>query len=97
VLSTVAPDGGPHAAPVMVWFEGDGLRLETKPDSRKFKNLVRNPRVAVTVFGPPKWGVVVRGTAEVLTRGGPPGSGEQAQILVHPESKVSWRRKEPTS
>jgi nitroimidazol reductase NimA-like FMN-containing flavoprotein (pyridoxamine 5'-phosphate oxidase superfamily) len=81
----------------MVWFEGDGLRFETKPESRKFKNLSRDPRVAVTVFGQPKWGVVVRGRAEVLTPGGPPGGLEQAQILVHPESKVSWRRKEPTS
>ena len=42
-----------HAAPVMVWFEGDGLRFETEPESRKFKNLLRNTRVAVTVFGPP--------------------------------------------
>ena len=50
----------------MVWFEGDGLRFETEPDSRKFKNLVSNPRVAITVFGSPKWGVVVRGRAEVL-------------------------------
>jgi PPOX class probable F420-dependent enzyme len=96
VLSTVGRDGGPHAAPVMVWFEGDGLRFETEPESRKFKNLRHDPRVAVTVFGQPKWGVVVRGRAEVLTPGGPPGSREQAQILVHPESKVSWRRKEPT-
>jgi nitroimidazol reductase NimA-like FMN-containing flavoprotein (pyridoxamine 5'-phosphate oxidase superfamily) len=79
----------------MVWFEGDRLRFETEPDSAKFKNLTRNPRVAITVFGAPKWGVVVRGRAEVLTPGGPPGSREQAQILVHPESKVSWRRKEP--
>ena len=94
VLSTVGPDGGPHAAPVVVWFEGEGLRFETEPESRKFKNLLRNPRVAITVFGPPKWGVTVRGTAEVLKPGGPPGSREQAQILVHPESKVSWRRKE---
>src|SRR3981081_4362133 len=97
VLSTVGPDGGPHAAPVMVGCEGAGLRFETKPESRKVKNLSRSPRVAVTGFGQPKWGVVVRGKAEVLTPGGPPGSGEQAQILVHPESKVSWRRKEPNS
>ena len=94
MLATVGPDGGPHAAPVMVWFEGDGLRFETEPDSRKFKNLVSNPRVAITVFGSPKWGVVVRGRAEVLAPGEPPPSREQAQILVHPESKASWRRRE---
>ena len=74
MLATVGPDGASHAAPVMVWFEGDGLRFETEPDSRKFKNLSSNPRVAITVFGSPKWGVVVRGRAEVLVSGGAPGS-----------------------
>ena len=91
MLSTVGPDGGPHAAPVQVWFEGDNLRFETEPDSRKFKNLSRNPLVAVCVYGQPKWGVVVRGNAEVLEPG---GDGGQAQILVRPRSLTSWRRKE---
>jgi PPOX class probable F420-dependent enzyme len=89
VVSTISPDGGPHAAPVMVWFEGDDLRFETARDARKYKNLSANPRVAICVYGEPKWGVLVRGTAGVL-----PASGEQAQIVVHPTSKVSWRRKE---
>lgn len=93
VLATVGPDGGPHAAPVQVWFEGDGLRFETEPESRKFRNIARNPRVAITVFGQPKWGVAVRGTAEVLSPG-TPGTRDQAQILVHPEAKASWRRTE---
>ncbi|HMC08236.1 MAG TPA: pyridoxamine 5'-phosphate oxidase family protein [Actinomycetota bacterium] len=95
VLSTIAPDGGPHAAPVMIWFEGDNLRFETEPDSRKFKNLIRDPKVSICVFGQPKWAVVVRGRAEVLSPGTPGGGMEdQAQILVRPERKVSWRRKE---
>jgi PPOX class probable F420-dependent enzyme len=94
VLSTISPDGAPHAAPVQVWFEGNDLRFETEPETRKFRNIGRDPRVAITVFGSPKWGVAVRGRAEVLTPGGPPGSKEQAQLLVHPTSKVSWRRKE---
>lgn len=71
-------------------LEGDDLRFETEPASRKYKNLVRDPRVSVCVFGQPKWGVVLRGTATVLAvdeRG-------QAQVLVHPTSKSSWRRKE---
>lgn len=92
VVATVGPDGGPHAAPVIVWFEGDDLRFETEHDARKYKNLTANPRVAVCVYGSPKWGVVVRGLAEVLPGSGTPG--EQAQIAVHPTAKASWRRKE---
>jgi nitroimidazol reductase NimA-like FMN-containing flavoprotein (pyridoxamine 5'-phosphate oxidase superfamily) len=95
VLSTVGRDGNPHAAPVMVWFEGDDLRFETEPDSVKFKNLTRHPVVSICVFGSPKWAVVVRGAAEVLPPGTPGGGmADQAQILVRPERKVSWRRKE---
>ena len=79
----------------MVWFEGDNLRFETEPDSRKFKNLIRDPNVSICVFGQPKWAVAVQGKAEVLTAGTPGGgTADQAQILVRPEHKVSWRRKE---
>lgn len=91
VLSTVSPDGGPHAAPVQVSVDGETLRFETEPDARKFKNLMANPRVAILVFGSPKWGVLVRGTAEVLTADD--GRG-QAQVRLHPASKASWRRRE---
>jgi len=91
VLSTVSPDGGPHGAPVQVTVEGDTLRFETEPDARKFRNLLANPKVAICVFGSPKWGVLVRGTAEVLTADD--GHG-QAQIRLHPASKASWRRRE---
>ena len=90
MVSTISPDGGPHAAPVQVHWEGDTLRFETEPEARKYKNLVRDPRVAICVFGPPKWGEVVRGTAQVLSV----VEGGQAQIAVHPRSKASWRRRE---
>lgn len=92
VVSTVSRNGQPHAAPVIVWFEGDDLRFETEPQDRKYKNLIANPRVAVLAYGSPKWGVLVRGRAEVLAPA-PPGGGN-AQIIVHPTSKSSWRRKE---
>lgn len=91
VLATVSPDGGPHAAPVQVSVDGGTLRFETESGARKFKNLVANPKVAIAVFGAPKWGVVVRGTAEVLTTNDGRGN---AQIRLHPRSKASWRRKE---
>ncbi|MGH2770744.1 MAG: pyridoxamine 5'-phosphate oxidase family protein [Actinomycetota bacterium] len=91
VVSTIDPNGMPHAVPVKVWLEGDALRIETAHDSRKLRNLIRDPRVALCVFGAPKWGVSIQGTAEVLSSGD--GSG-QAQVRIVADRKVSWRRKE---
>jgi PPOX class probable F420-dependent enzyme len=91
VVSTLGRDGMPHVVPVKVWFEGDALRIETAHDSRKLRNLKRDPRVALCVFGSPKWGVSIQGTAEILN----PGEGSaQAQVRILPARKVSWRRKE---
>lgn len=91
VVSTIGRDGSPHAAPVMVSFEDGALRFETDSDSQKLRNIERDPRIAVLVYGLPKWGVLVQGRAEVLSKG---TGREQAQIRVVPERKASWRRKE---
>jgi PPOX class probable F420-dependent enzyme len=91
VVSTLGEDGSPHATPAMVSVENGALRFETDSASQKLRNLERDPRVAVLVFGQPKWGVLVHGRAEVLSKG---TGREQAQIRVVAERKASWRRKE---
>lgn len=48
-LSTVGPDGRPHAAPVMVVLVDGVPRIASRPNSRKSRNLARNPRAVVTV------------------------------------------------
>ena len=91
MVATLDADGTPRAVPVLVSIEGGHLRFETEPSSKKFRNLVQDPRVAVVVQGKPKWGVSVQGTADVMDPG---GGGAQAQIRVVPRTKASWRRKE---
>ena len=91
VVSTLDADGAPHTVPVLVSVESGGLRFETDPASRKFRNLSRDPRVSICVQGSPKWGVSVQGRAQIVDPG---GQGAQAQILVVPHAKASWRRKE---
>ncbi len=91
VVSTIGPNGTPHAVPVKVWLEGDALRIETAHDSRKLRNLIRDPRVALCVFGSPKWGVSIQGTSEIIDAR-PAGGLAQVRIVV--DRKVSWRRKE---
>jgi PPOX class probable F420-dependent enzyme len=62
-LATVLPDGSPHTVPLWVATRGDRIVFLTGPDSRKARNLRRDPRVALSIapadnpFEP----VVVRG------------------------------------
>jgi PPOX class probable F420-dependent enzyme len=48
-LATVLPDGGPHAVPLWIGTEGDRVVILTGPDSRKAKNVRRDPRVALSI------------------------------------------------
>ena len=62
-LSTVRPDGGPHAMAVWaVWLDG-ALRFSIGEHSRKARNLERDPRCVVTTEGAEE-AVVVEGVAE---------------------------------
>ena len=62
-LATVLPDGSPHCVPVFVGTEGDRVVIFTGPDSRKARNLRRDPRVALSLAPPdnPFSPVIVRG------------------------------------
>jgi PPOX class probable F420-dependent enzyme len=48
-LATVLPDGAPHSVPVWIGTEGDHVVILTGPDSRKARNLRRDPRVALSL------------------------------------------------
>ena len=62
-LATVLPDGAPHSVPVWVDPEGDRIAILTGPDSRKARNLRRDPRVALSLTLPdnPFEPVIIRG------------------------------------
>jgi pyridoxine/pyridoxamine 5'-phosphate oxidase len=74
-----------------VSLEDDAIKFETDIGSKKHRNLEANPRVAVCVFGQPKWGVLIQGRAEILSEGGP---RNQVQFQVLARRKASWRKKE---
>jgi PPOX class probable F420-dependent enzyme len=48
-LATVLPDGSPHTVPVWVAMEGDRIAFLTDPNSRKGRNVERDPRVAISI------------------------------------------------
>lgn len=51
-LSTVRPDGRPHAMPLLaMWIDG-ALYFCTSGSARKAKNLAKNPHCVITLGGP---------------------------------------------
>src|SRR4249919_607421 len=48
-LATLLPNGAPHSVPVWVGLDGDRIALMTSPNSRKARNLERDPRVALSI------------------------------------------------
>lgn len=48
-LATVLPDGGPHTVPLWAGIEDGKIAFQTSPDSRKARNVARDPRVAFSV------------------------------------------------
>lgn len=69
-LSTVRPDGRPHAMPVWaVWLDG-ALFFSTGGESRKARNLDLNPSCVITTELP-REAIVVEGTASLVAGGAP--------------------------
>jgi PPOX class probable F420-dependent enzyme len=62
-LASVLPDGAPHSVPVWISTDGDHVAILTGPDSRKARNLRRDPRVALslTPADNPLQPVIIRG------------------------------------
>ncbi|HEY0453710.1 PPOX class F420-dependent oxidoreductase [Actinophytocola sp.] len=67
VLATINADGGPQSS--VVWFERDGdtVLLSATTARLKVRNIVRDPRVSLTVYdlADPYDTVTIRGTATV--------------------------------
>ena len=62
-LATILPDGAPHSVPLWIGTHGDHVVILTGPNSRKARNLRRDPRVAISLTPPdnPFQPVILRG------------------------------------
>ncbi|MFK0255506.1 PPOX class F420-dependent oxidoreductase [Streptomyces sp. NPDC090445] len=67
VLSTLNPDGSPQSSVVWVSRDGGELLVSTEQGRRKERNILRDPRVGLTVFdlANPYLYAEIRGTATV--------------------------------
>jgi PPOX class probable F420-dependent enzyme len=82
VFTTLLPDGSPHATEVWVDTDGDHVLVNSVDGHRKVRNVLGDPRVAVTVIDPDELSryVSVRGrVVEVTTE----GAADHIEKLAH--------------
>jgi PPOX class probable F420-dependent enzyme len=82
VLATVNPDGSPHTSVMWIGRDGDDLLMSTVQGRRKHRNMLRDPRVSVTVIdsADPESYVELRGRASMT-----PDDGRRV------DTALSWK------
>ncbi|MCW2940174.1 MAG: class F420-dependent enzyme [Actinomycetia bacterium] len=69
-LATIGPDGRPHVNPIWTIWDGEYLRFTTSTDRRKHLNVLKDPRVSISVNDPdqPYRYLEVRGVVERIEK-----------------------------
>jgi PPOX class probable F420-dependent enzyme len=82
VLATVNPDGSPQTSVVWIGRDGSDLLFSTVEDRKKHRNMVRDPRVSVSIIdaADPENYVELRGRVSIA-----PDPGGQLDI------DLSWK------
>ncbi|MGH2409190.1 MAG: PPOX class F420-dependent oxidoreductase [Chloroflexota bacterium] len=67
IVSTVGPRGEPQTSPVWFGWDGKVLRFSHTKGRQKYRNLVRDPRIAVCIIDPanPYRYIEIRGAAAI--------------------------------
>jgi PPOX class probable F420-dependent enzyme len=80
-LATTRPNGEPQSTPV--WFDWDGthLLIATGPESQKFRNTQRDPRLALSIIDPanPARYLEVRGRVTAVD---PDSDGSRLRAII---------------
>jgi PPOX class probable F420-dependent enzyme len=92
-VATVMADGSPQLTPVWVDTDGEAILFNTAKGRVKHRNLVRNPKVAVTVVDKDDYYrlVNVRGTAEIVEEGADEHIDRLAKKYLGADS-YPWRK-----
>lgn len=66
-VATIGPDGAPQSSPVWVGTDGEHLQFSLTTNRQKHRNLVEDPRIAVSLLDPatPYEYLEVRGTVTI--------------------------------
>ena len=83
VLATANPDGSPQTSVIWIGRDDNGVLFTTVAGRVKHRNMVRDPRVSITVIdsADPETYVELRGRVESIT----PDVGRQM------DTKLSWK------
>jgi len=90
-LGTISPKGMPHVVPVCYIYQGGNILIATDYQTRKYRNLRANNRVAfvVDVYKPNR-AILIQGRANLLERG---SEFQEAYRLFY--NRFSWVRADP--
>jgi len=85
VVGTLRKDGSPQVTPLWFRYDGDAFYLWTQENRVWVTNVVRDPRVAFSVYDekPPFNAVMIRGKAEITT--------EESQAVLDEIIRISRR------
>ncbi len=91
-VATISKKGLPQVTPVLHVFDGKNIYFATDYDTKKFKNIKLNPRMAfvVDVYKRSPQGITIQGKAEILERG-----SEFNQAYGRLEKRHEYYRKNP--
>ncbi|GAB1510704.1 PPOX class F420-dependent oxidoreductase [Actinophytocola sp. KF-1] len=92
-VATVMADGSPQLTPVWIDTDGEAILFNTAKGRVKHRNLLRNPKVAVTVVDKNDFYrlVSVRGTAEIVEHGADEHIDKLAKKYLGADS-YPWRK-----
>ena len=67
-MATLGPDGAPHSSPVWYEWTGADLLISHTKGRQKYRNVERDPRVALSILDPddPYRYIEIRGTVEIV-------------------------------
>jgi len=69
-LATASTDGRPHVVPVIYALDGDDVIIAVDYKTKKLKNLMENPKVALVVDDyRPNGGLMIEGDCKIFERG----------------------------
>lgn len=90
---TINPDGGPQVSAVWVGLDGDEIVMAHLHESRKVRNLRRDPRVALSLDSDERNAIgmqhnlLVHGTAAVTEGGAPELLRRLAKVYAGPDAE----------
>ena len=91
-LATISPSGMPHVVPVCYIYHSRSLWISTDCNTRKYRNIVANDKVAflVDVGFDSNRGMLIQGNAKIYVR-----SAEYREIYAIFHKKFNWVRADP--